>query len=303
VGSNPVILSLSIPKQRISKNNEDLVPDEGSTVTAGRPVPRCRKRRLEHKPEMLTALQMGIPEDIQATVVDLLKVEVEKTRIQDYVFLRTDSLLSQFQLAALDSEDVQIALDTDTDSLLEDMQDKGECRLFELLMDKEQKRAAILTITNEERQNCERFGDVVLLDGTVVRNSVSCTTYPITRADDEKRLMSGGLLFTAYEREKMFEWLLQSLHDILGATLRTIFTDENYAIVPPMEKFRSVPRPDVAHRICVFHKRVNFVKRLNVPRTTLDIREQTTNLFDEICYSNIEGQVSAAIEKAASWVP
>jgi hypothetical protein len=101
----------------------------------------------------------------------------------------------------------------------------------------------------------------------------------------------------------MFEWLLQSLHDILGATLRTIFTDEDSAIVPAMETFRSIPRPDVAHRICVFHKRVNFVKRLNASRTTPVIREQTINLFDEICYSKIEGQVRAAIGKIRHLVP
>jgi hypothetical protein len=213
------------------------------------------KRQLEHNHDMLTSLQADIPEDIQATVADLLKVGVEKTRILDYVYLRTGRLLSSFQLAAIDSKDLQIALDTDTNSLLEYMQDKGECRLFELLMDEEQKRAAILTITNEERQNLERFGDVVFLDGTVVRNPLGWNTYPIILVDDEKGLISGGLLFTAYEREQMFEWLLQSLHEILGATLRTIFTDEDSAIVPAMENLRSGLGHDVAHRICVFHKR------------------------------------------------
>jgi hypothetical protein len=124
-------------------------------------------------------------------VADLVKVGVEKTCIQDYVFLRTGSVLSPFQLAAIDSEALQIALDTVTSFPLEYMQDKGECQLFELLMDKEQKRAAILTITNEERQNLARFGDVVFLDGTVVRNPLGWTTYQITLVDDEKGLMSG----------------------------------------------------------------------------------------------------------------
>jgi hypothetical protein len=36
---------------------------------------------------------------------------------------------------------------------------------------------------------------------------------------------------------------------------------------------------------------------------TPDIREQATNLFDEICYSKIEGQVNAAIEKIRQLVP
>jgi hypothetical protein len=36
---------------------------------------------------------------------------------------------------------------------------------------------------------------------------------------------------------------------------------------------------------------------------TPDIREQRTNLFDEICYSKIEGQVNAAIDKIRQLVP
>jgi hypothetical protein len=50
------------------------------------------------------------------------------------------------------------------------MHDEGECRIFTLEADGELTRAAIFTFTIEERRNLERFGDVVFLDGTAVRN-------------------------------------------------------------------------------------------------------------------------------------
>jgi hypothetical protein len=73
-------------------------------------------------------------------------------------------------LAALDSEDIRLVIGTDTDCLLEYMHTNGDCWLFEVLVDDEMKRAAILTITAEERGNLEHFGDVVFHDGTAVRN-------------------------------------------------------------------------------------------------------------------------------------
>lgn len=61
---------------------------------------------LYHVPErrwLLTSFQVDIPEDIQATGTDLLRDGMEKTRIFDYVYLRTGHLLSPFPLAAIDS--------------------------------------------------------------------------------------------------------------------------------------------------------------------------------------------------------
>jgi hypothetical protein len=158
-------------------------------------------------------------------------------------------------LAARDSQDIRLEIVTDTDRLVGYMHTHGDCWLFEVPVDDEMKHAAVLTITIEERGNLEQFGDVVFLDGTAVPNPLGWTTYPITLVDDTKGLMSGGLLFTAYEREEMFLWLLTHLNDILGPVLRTIVTNEDSAIIPAMVNFRDSQRPDVAHRICVFHKK------------------------------------------------
>jgi hypothetical protein len=71
----------------------------------------------------------------------------------------------------------------------------------------------------------------------------------------------------------------------------------------PDGQTRSLLRPDVAYRIRVLHNGVNFVKRLNPSRTTSDIGEQTTNLFDGFCYAKIEDRARAAIGKSRQLIP
>jgi hypothetical protein len=121
--------------------------------------------------------------------------------------------------------------------------------------------------------------------------------------DEEKVLISGGLLFAAYEREEMFAWLLESLQEIVDPLPRTIFTDEDSAIVPVMTHFRTTLRPDVAHHICVFHKKVNFMRRVNLTRATAVAREEAANLFDEMCAMRPQGQAIAAIDKIRDLLP
>jgi hypothetical protein len=72
-------------------------PDEGSIVKPGCLYHVAEKHRL------FTSFQVDIPEDVQTTVIDLMKVGMEKTGIFDYVYLRTGHLLSPFPLAAIDS--------------------------------------------------------------------------------------------------------------------------------------------------------------------------------------------------------
>jgi hypothetical protein len=160
--------------------------------------------QLEHNHDLLSPKHPDITDDLEAIVKDLLKVGMPRTRILDFLVLRTGRIFSWFQLAELDSEDIRRAIGTDTDRLLEYMCTRGDCWLFEVPVDDEMKRAAILTITAEERENLGLFGDVVFLDGTAVRNPLGWTTYPMTLVDDAKGIVSGGLLFTAYEREEMF---------------------------------------------------------------------------------------------------
>jgi hypothetical protein len=172
------------------------------------PLDQCPgDHQLEDNHDLLSPKQPDIPDDLEAIVKDLFKIRRPKARILDFLVLRTGRRFDWFQLAALNSQDMRLAIGMDTDRLIEYMHTDGDCWLFEVRVDDEMKRAAILSITTEERGNLKQFGEVVFLDGTAIRNPLGWATYPITLVDDAKGLVSGGLLFTAYERKEMFAWL------------------------------------------------------------------------------------------------
>jgi hypothetical protein len=240
---------------------------------------------------------------LEGTIRNLLKSGVDKSRIIDFVHLRTGCLLSRLQLALMESPDLPRALVANADELLLCMETEGHSRVLEMEIDGEVKRTAILTITSNDQDNLSRFGDVAFLDGTAIRNELGWTAYPITLIDDERMLASGGLLLTAYERGETFEWLLKNLDQMLGSMLRTIFSDQDSALIPAMANFRALSRGDVAHRLCVFHKRVNFSKQVAAARAAPSVKDVANSLFDEICYSKSEGQVLAACEKIRKLIP
>jgi hypothetical protein len=124
---------------------------------------------------------------------------MEKTRIVDYIYLRTGCLFSRFQLAALDLGDLRLALGMETDGLLEYMQDKRDCWAFKIEANSEMKQAGILTVTMEERRHLECFSDVVFFAGKAAHNSLDWMTDPISLVNDTKGLISGALLLTASE--------------------------------------------------------------------------------------------------------
>jgi hypothetical protein len=116
------------------------------------PIYQCQgDHQLEHNHDLLSPKQPGISDDLEAIVKDLLKVGMPKARILDFLVLRTGRIFSWFQLAALDSQDMRLAIGTDMDRLLEYMHTNGDCWFFKVPVDDEMKRAVILTITTEER--------------------------------------------------------------------------------------------------------------------------------------------------------
>jgi hypothetical protein len=65
-------------------------------------------------------------------------------------------------------------------------------------------RAAVLTVTIDESRNLECFGDIIFLDGTMIRNELEWTIFPVTLVHECNRIMFDGLLLTVFEQTKVF---------------------------------------------------------------------------------------------------
>jgi hypothetical protein len=96
---------------------------------------------------------------------------------------------------------------------------------------------------------------------------------------------------------------LKILNEILGSKLRTIFTDDDPDMMMAMENFRALSNSDVAHPLCIWHKKINFSRQLSTPRATSAARDVADSLLDEMCYARSEAHVLWATEKLRRLIP
>jgi hypothetical protein len=245
----------------------------------------------------------NIPESVGNSVRDLITIGVTNVQIIQFIQKQTGCLLSRYDIDAFRHPAIAHALLGETESLLNNLKPEDNVFIFTQTFQGEERRAAILIVTASERQNLSRFGDVIWLDGTTIKNDLGWTTWPITLCDDRKELASGGVFFTAFENTESFAWFLQTLEGLVRDSLRTLFSDEDSALGPAIVQFQSALRPDVAHRICLFHKRRNFVKHVNQARVPAETQDEALRLFDALCKYSSTAEVETAIEKIRLLIP
>jgi hypothetical protein len=204
------------------------------------------------------------------------------------------------QLATLMGNDKVEPLAAETARLIANVvENGGECRAFEVGVNE---RAAVLTITAFEKENLRRFGDVIFLDGTMIRNSLGWTTLPITLLNESKEITSGGLSFTAFETQEIFDWFLAVLVDILQDKFCTLVTDEDSALVISAANLGSA-HPAIAHRLCTFHKRRNFYQKVQTASRDPEVHAEAMRLFQKIIYSKRRLVVDQALTQLKVMFP
>jgi hypothetical protein len=109
-------------------------------------------------------------------------------------------------------------------------------------------------------------------------------------------MTSGGLLFMAFETQKVFDCLLEILADILVEMLRTIITDEDSALVALVDRSTGI-FPEIVHRLCTFYKRRNFQKKVLAATRDPAIQAEVLSLFQTIIYSKRRSSVDQALRQ------
>jgi hypothetical protein len=192
----------------------------------------------------------------------MLAVGIPRSHILAFIQERTGHFLRRHELSSLFEAEFVDAMGTEAADLIAHVEaEGGMCYICELPDGDDFVRAAVFTVSPIETTDLNRFGDVLFLDGTAIRNAMGWTTVPVTHVDDSKEILSGGLLFTAFEREEIYIFFLQTLHGMLVDDLRTIVADHDSVLLPAIVHLR-VEHPGIAQRLCVFHKRRNFETRV-----------------------------------------
>jgi hypothetical protein len=223
------------------------------------------KSCLQHNHEVQAPAAEDIAPDLQQMVRDMKRVGVANAQISDFVFMRSGSLLTCFDLARLVGEFHPEVLNLETEALISEMDEGGGCWwAYEVEVEGSTKRAAILTMTPEERDNLRHYGDVIFLDGTFIANELGWTTVPVVLINHQREIVSGGWLFTAVEQTEIYLWVLTTLNG--EEPIQTLFTDEDSSLMCAFPEFQATLDRPVFHRICIWHKRRNFLKKLKERR-------------------------------------
>jgi hypothetical protein len=255
---------------------------------------------LEHNHDLLPAGAPPLSEAIRSTAKAMLEIGIERRAVIATVYQLIGHPPTPEQLASIMDTDQMTHLVSETEALIHYMTENGgDWFAFEIPTGE---RAAILTITPPETANLRQFGDVIFLDGTMMRNPLGWTTIPITLINECYQIVSGGLLFTAYETEEVFDWFLAKLWDFLHHAIHTILTDEDSALVSSMAKFH-FNHPEVAHRLCVFHKRRNFQKRLDIVTKDSKVQAEALRLFQIVLYSRRQTRVDQYVRQLNQLLP
>jgi hypothetical protein len=117
-----------------------------------------------------------------------------------------------------------------------------------------------------------------------------------------KQITSGWLLFTEFSTQKVFDWLLEILADVLMGTLRTIVTDEDSELVISADRLTGI-RSEIIHRLRTFHKRRNFQKKAVTASRDPAIQAETISMFQMIIYSKRRSSVDQAVRQLKTLLP
>jgi hypothetical protein len=239
---------------------------------------------LDHNHELLPPEAPPFSEAISSTARAMPDVGIERRGVLVTVYHIIGHAPTPEQIALIIGAEQIRALVLGTDDIIAHVpQNGGDLFAFELSTGE---CTAVLTSMQLEKANLKRFGYVLFLDGTMIRNTLSWTPVLITMVNECYQIVSGDLFFTVLETEDAFDWLLDTLWDVTSHAFRTVVTDENYALVCSMSKFH-FSHPEVGHRLCVFHTRRHFQKKVDAITKDSKVETEaivpTNHVFSKSC--------------------
>ena len=161
--------------------------------------------------------------------------------------------------------------------------------------------SAVFLMTNTQHREILQYGDVLLIDGTVVPSSLHWSMIPITVLSANKELLICGFVFTSTVSKHILTWFFRRLLNLPGIAVafKTLITDDDNAFSSSFRSACDEKHLNIPHLLCSKHKATNMFRHLaNSHRgSDLSIREQQ---ILTICYSRSRSKCDAAVSAICS---
>ena len=130
------------------------------------------------------------------------------------------------------------------------------------------KRQGVATFTSEELENLARFGDFVAIDPTFTPLTSDWNVIPLTVVDNERKIRSGGLIFTCNLKSHVFLWILRLLLLVLPSkdVIRTLCSDDDTGLEGAFNILRESEdgvEPDSAANVKMSYDILSLVSSVN----------------------------------------
>jgi len=227
----------------------------------------------------------------KSDIVKLSEMGLSAQLVQDVLFNIEGIQVSQKEIGEI-STSISVMKDQDTDPLFSFMVDSND--FINYCYTSDQKRVAALTITKDEYNNLQQYGDVIFINSIPFENNLRWSIITIVVIDQFKHYRSGGLCFFSYDGDFVYEWLFNHIYSIVGEKWKTLFTYQEPGIMSGFASF--VENKEISHYVCWFQKRNNFMKQLNSRKIENDMKNQLLSLFDSISFDHNEIQIHQSID-------
>jgi hypothetical protein len=202
-----------------------------------------------------------LPDETREIISQLYGSGATASTIRKFLVERGFPMLTTIQISrAAHQKDIEnFALQTDelVDSI---NSSNGFSQIYEEIFDSKIQRLAVITVTQNQLENLNQYGDVMFIDSTITPTDLQWQIIPITLVDQYKNLICGGILFSAIINTEVVKWMLGYLLSIstLQYTLETIISDDDQSFKPAIEDIFENQfqhrREQMHHVLCANHK-------------------------------------------------
>jgi hypothetical protein len=269
-------------------------------------------RNLTHTCEPIVIPEPVLQEEVEKSIASLKKIGVAPFLICEYIAERLD-----VPITVEDVDRVPVDFNSgnclqQTDSLEQFMHDTyGSKNLpysfetYSIASENDTRlRVAAFVQTPDERAHIERYGDVIMLDGTQMDQlTLRWDVFPVTLIDCNKQVICGGVFFLGLQTVPVFLWVLEVLYNCCGLIWKTLLTDEDSALMAAVPQFCSMGNRDIVHRTCVFHKRRNFIKQINARGYMPQLRRELIGMVQIICCGEDADEVEETLDRMEEMAP
>ena len=245
-----------------------------------------------HPMNPLSFAHKNVDDDTKQVMNTMSKCNISSTKISDFLYESKSIRITSSQVRYVINQDKQKDNKIETEELIDKI--VKEDGLYFVLDDPcgdVNYRRAIFTVTHDELDNLQKFGDFISIDPTYPNLTSNWTTIPLTVVGHARELRSGGVIFCSNVTSDVYTWVIKILANNLPCynILRTISSDDDQNLEAAWNNIEQDPSCfHLSRIICIWHKIKNLKDEMKNVDMSKEDQDKVIKLFHEMAFTRNE---------------